>query len=67
MSKPPGILVVDDQQESLTALEALLEPLGHRLVTARSGEEALRHLLDDDFGVIQASPAGLCRIEGTLN
>jgi PAS domain S-box-containing protein len=47
-----GILVVDDQPESLQALEALFEPLGRRVVTARSGEEALRRLLDDDFGVI---------------
>ena len=48
----PRILVVDDQPDTLTALEALLSSLGHRIVTARSGEEALRRLLDEDFGVI---------------
>jgi PAS domain S-box-containing protein len=52
VSDPPGILVVDDQPDTLTALEALLAPLGHSIVTARSGEEALRRLLDEDFGVI---------------
>ena len=38
--------------ENLLALEAILEPLGQRLVRASSGEDALRHLLDDDFAVI---------------
>jgi PAS domain S-box-containing protein len=52
VSESPGILVVDDQPDTLTALEALLEPLGHEIVTASSGEEALRRLLDEDFGVI---------------
>ena len=52
MSDPPGILVVDDQPDTLTALEALLAPLGHEVVLARSGEEALWRLLDTDFGVI---------------
>src|SRR6185312_13954892 len=36
------ILLVDDRAENLLALEAILEPLGQRLVRARSGEEALR-------------------------
>jgi PAS domain S-box-containing protein len=52
VSDKPGILVVDDQPDTLTALEALLAPLGYETVTARSGEEALRRLLDQDFGVI---------------
>ena len=47
-----AILVVDDRPENLLALEAILEPLGHRLVSARSGEEALRHLLHEEFAVI---------------
>jgi PAS domain S-box-containing protein len=52
MSDPTGILLVDDQPDNLAALEAVLAPLGHRLVTASSGEEALKRLLDDDFAVI---------------
>jgi hypothetical protein len=46
------ILLVDDTQENLVSLEAALEVLGEELVLARSGKEALRHLLDDDFAAI---------------
>jgi len=47
-----NILLVDDQPANLLALQAMLEDLGQNLVQARSGEEALRHLLHDDFAVI---------------
>jgi PAS domain S-box-containing protein len=47
-----GILLVDDRQQNLVALEAILEPLGQRLVRAGSGEQALRRLLEDEFAVI---------------
>jgi PAS domain S-box-containing protein len=46
------ILIVDDRNENLLALEAILEPLGQRLVMAHSGEQALRMLLTHDFAVI---------------
>jgi signal transduction histidine kinase len=46
------ILVVDDDQANLTAIQAVLAPLGQKLVPARSGEEALKQLLDHDFAVI---------------
>src|SRR5436305_15254 len=46
------ILLVDDRPQNLLALEAILEPLGHTLVKAGSGDQALRCLLDDDFAVI---------------
>jgi serine phosphatase RsbU (regulator of sigma subunit)/anti-sigma regulatory factor (Ser/Thr protein kinase) len=49
---PASILLVDDDQDSLRALGAVLEPLGQRLLTARSGEEALRRLLHEEFAVI---------------
>jgi PAS domain S-box-containing protein len=49
----PSLLVVDDRAENLVAVRAILEPLGHELVTAGSGAEALRILLHrDDFAVI---------------
>src|SRR5215211_234448 len=51
-SATADILVVDDQADSVMALEAVLSPLGHEVVTARSGEEALKHLLERDFAVI---------------
>ncbi|MEX2138097.1 MAG: SpoIIE family protein phosphatase [Pirellulales bacterium] len=46
------ILMVDDQPANLLALEAVLDSLGHTLVRARSGEDALKCLLHDDFAVI---------------
>jgi PAS domain S-box-containing protein len=46
------ILLVDDSSENLVSLEATLEGLGQELVSARSGLEALRYLLNDDFAAI---------------
>jgi serine phosphatase RsbU (regulator of sigma subunit) len=46
------ILMVDDQPSNLLALQAVLEDLGHVLVKAHSGDEALKCLLRDDFAVI---------------
>src|SRR5438093_9330799 len=48
-----AVLLVDDRPQNLLTLEAILEPLGHELVSAGSGEDALRLLLQrDDFAVI---------------
>jgi PAS domain S-box-containing protein len=49
---PVTILLVDDRNENLMALEAILEPLGYRTLRAASGEEALRGLLGEDVAVI---------------
>ncbi|NLU69820.1 response regulator [Streptomyces sp. HNM0574] len=46
-----SILIVDDAEENLAALEAVLGPLGQRVVSARSGEEALKAMLRQDFAV----------------
>jgi two-component system, sensor histidine kinase len=46
------ILVVDDTPSKLVALEAILAPLGQRVVKAGSGREALRLLLREDFALI---------------
>ncbi len=46
------ILLVDDRPENLFSLEALLHPLGEELVLAKSGLEALKALLRDDFALI---------------
>jgi signal transduction histidine kinase len=54
--RPPvpkaNILLVDDQPANLVALEAILAELGQNLIRARSGEEALRHLLREDFAAV---------------
>jgi PAS domain S-box-containing protein len=47
-----NLLLVDDRPQNLLALQAILEPLGQTLVSANSGEEALRCLLDREFAVI---------------
>jgi CheY-like chemotaxis protein len=44
--------MVDDRAENLLALEAILHGLGHELVKAASGEEALKRLLSEDFALI---------------
>ena len=46
------ILVVDDSDTNLVAIEAALGPLQRTLVLARSGHEALKHLLEQDFALI---------------
>ena len=47
-----SILIVDDDPASLTGMQEILANQGARLVTASSGEEALRKVLDDDFAAI---------------
>ena len=49
---PPKVLIVDDRPDNLLVLEAILEPLRCELVRARSGQEALRRLLQDEVAVI---------------
>ena len=47
----PRVLVVDDDERNLLAVGTVLEDVGD-VVVARSGEEALRHLLKHEFAVI---------------
>lgn len=49
---PARILLVDDREENLLALEAILGGLGHDLLRATSGAEALKHLLVHDVSLI---------------
>ena len=48
----PGILLVDDMEDNLIALEAVLASLDEPLVRARSGEEALKALLRRRFALV---------------
>jgi CheY-like chemotaxis protein len=52
LEPPANVLLVDDRPENLLSLEAVLAGPGRNLVRASSGEEALRHLLADDFAVV---------------
>jgi signal transduction histidine kinase len=47
-----NILLVDDRDDKLLALQTILADLGQNLVLARSGEEALRVLLQREFALI---------------
>ncbi|HXH76145.1 MAG TPA: ATP-binding protein [Bacteriovoracaceae bacterium] len=47
-----NILVVDDRPEGIMAVEAVLSSPQYNIVTACSGMEALKRLLEDDFAVI---------------
>lgn len=47
------LLLIDDREDNLLSIEAILEPSGYHFVKARSGKEALRILLKEyDFSLI---------------
>src|SRR5690606_34343636 len=48
----PRVLVVDDDAANLAVFEAILTDPGFELVTAQSGVEAMRHLLNAEFAAI---------------
>ena len=50
--KKVNILVVDDRPEGILAVQAVLNSPNYNLVTASSGNEALKQLLLHDFAVI---------------
>jgi CheY-like chemotaxis protein len=52
MTDKVSILLVDDLPEKILVLETILAELGENLVVARSGAEALQHVLRQDFAVI---------------
>jgi signal transduction histidine kinase len=47
-----AILAVDDYPANLLAIQRILDPLGHEVVRAHSGEEALRCVGEREFAVI---------------
>ena len=47
-----AILVVDDNAGKRLSIDAVLEPLGHAIVEAESGEAALRAVMAQSFAVI---------------
>jgi len=47
------ILLIDDREDNLISIEAILEPNGYNFVKAYSGKDALRILLNEfDFSLI---------------
>ncbi|MGP3948090.1 response regulator [Streptomyces sp. 7N604] len=51
-SDKSSILIVDDMEENLVALEAVLGSLDQHVVRAHSGEEALKAMLRQEFAVV---------------
>lgn len=49
--RKPAILIVDDREENLLALERLLEGVDAVIIRARSGNEALRACLNQEFAL----------------
>ena len=49
---PARILIVDDDERNAFAAVEALKELGHELVVARSGEEALKRVLAEEFALI---------------
>jgi signal transduction histidine kinase len=49
---PPAVLLVDDRPENLLAFEAVLKPLGARLLRASNAEQALRQVDAQELAVI---------------
>jgi response regulator RpfG family c-di-GMP phosphodiesterase len=47
-----GILLVDDMEDNLTALEAVLASLNEPLIRARSGEEAMKAVLRQPIALV---------------
>src|ERR1700721_4482310 len=52
MTDTATILLVDDQERTRDALEAILEKSGYELLRARSADEALLLLLKGEFAAI---------------
>jgi PAS domain S-box-containing protein len=52
VEEPVDLLLVDDRTEDLLTLSHVLAGAEYRIQTARSGQEALKQLLLQDFGVI---------------
>ena len=46
------ILVVDDRPDKLLAFESILQELQQEIITAGSGEEALKLVLEHEFAVV---------------
>ena len=51
-SEKVNILVVDDLAEKHVVFSTILEELGQNIVNARSGQEALKYILEMEFAVI---------------
>jgi len=52
MNEKVPILIVDDLPQNIMALQAVIEDMGFEIITAQSGNDALRLSLKNDFALI---------------
>lgn len=52
MPSDAKILIVDDHEDTLYALESALAPLGHRVTRATNGDAALKEVLRGQIGLL---------------
>ena len=64
MQRTAELLVVDDSASALATIEATVEPLGASVITATSGEEALRCLLHEPDVAAILMDVGLPGMDG---
>ena len=62
-SAPPTVVVIDDSQAELLAMEGLLRPLGYDLLLADNAEDGLRHAYADEVALIIAD-VRMPRVDG---
>ena len=46
------VLVIDDEQNMQTVMRMILEDAGHVVITASSGEEAVKHIQNPNLDVV---------------
>ncbi len=51
-SRPPKVLIVDDEPNIVISLEFLMRQAGYRVAVARTGEEAMEQMLQDPPQVV---------------
>jgi len=52
MTDKTKILIVDDREENLIALERLLQDINADIITAHSGNEALQQMIEHEFALV---------------
>lgn len=63
-AEPVPVLLVDDEQRNLTALDVVLQAPGRRLIHAPSGEEALKLLLEGESVAVMILDVNMPGING---
>ena len=52
LRKEMKVLAIDDEKTVLKLYESIIRDMGHQVVSARTGEEARRHIDREDFSLV---------------